>query len=74
VLAIALLLQTFERVSDAKVFNRATFDTRWCVAVGTVGGKLISRNCAPPATVELVNPTIVHGHPTPGAGAVTVST
>lgn len=35
VLAIALLLQTYERISDAEVVNRATFDTRWCVALGT---------------------------------------
>lgn len=35
VLAVALLLQTYERISDAEVVNRATFDTRWCVALGT---------------------------------------
>jgi len=35
VLAIALLLQTYERISDAEVVNRVTFDTRWCVALGT---------------------------------------
>jgi len=33
-LAIALLLQTYERLSDAEVVSRATFDTRWCVALG----------------------------------------
>ena len=34
-LATALLLQTYERVSDAEVVSRATYDTRWCVALGT---------------------------------------
>lgn len=34
-LAIALLLQSYDRVSDEEVVNRSTFDLRWSVALGT---------------------------------------
>jgi transposase len=35
ILAVALLLQNYERVSDEEVVSRATFDNRWSVALGT---------------------------------------
>ena len=35
ILAVALLLQSYERVSDNEVVSRATFDNRWSVALGT---------------------------------------
>lgn len=34
-LAVALLLQSYEGVSDEEAVNRATFDLRWSVALGT---------------------------------------
>ena len=34
-LAVALLLQSYDRVSDQEVVSRATFDNRWSVALGT---------------------------------------
>jgi transposase len=39
ILAIALLLQAYDRVSDDEVVQRATFDLRWSVALGTEPGK-----------------------------------
>jgi len=39
ILAIALLLQSYDRVSDDEVVKRATFDLRWSVALGTEPGK-----------------------------------
>ncbi len=39
ILALALLLQTYDRVSDEEVVQRATFDLRWAVALGTEPGK-----------------------------------
>jgi len=39
IVAIALLLQSYDRVSDAEVVERATFDARWCVAQGTEIGE-----------------------------------
>ncbi len=35
ILAVALLLQSYDRVSDEEVVSRATFDARWNVALGT---------------------------------------
>ena len=35
ILAIALLLQSYDRTSDAEAVERATYDARWCVALGT---------------------------------------
>lgn len=35
ILAVALLLQSYDRVSDEEVVSRATFDARWSVALGT---------------------------------------
>jgi transposase len=35
ILAVALLLQSYERLSDEEVVSRATFDARWSVALGT---------------------------------------
>ena len=38
-LAVALLLQTYNRTSDAESVERATFDARWSVALGTEVGR-----------------------------------
>jgi len=33
-LAVALLLQAHDKVSDEEAISRANFDVRWCVALG----------------------------------------